>query len=87
MARGRLESEFLMRNESPQVLSGALQITPSERRVLQLLASGHTTNDVAVCLGISMLETEELLTMLFAAIGAAGQAEAIAVADRRGLLT
>ena len=76
-----------MRKESEHLLSRALQITPSERKVLQLLASGYTTNDVAACLGISMLETERLMTMLFAAIGAAGQAEAIAAADRRGLLT
>jgi DNA-binding CsgD family transcriptional regulator len=66
---------------------GALRITPSERKALQLLAGGHTTSGVAAGLGISAPETETLLTALFAAMGAAGRAEAVAAAHRRGLLT
>ena len=65
----------------------ALQITPSERHALQLLANGYTTNDVATGLGISAVEAEVLLTRLFAALGAASQAEAIAVAHKRGLVS
>jgi DNA-binding CsgD family transcriptional regulator len=65
---------------------GTLQITPRERRALQLLANGYTTRDVAVSLGIGAVEIDPLLTRLFAAIGAATRAEAIAVAGRRGLL-
>jgi DNA-binding CsgD family transcriptional regulator len=66
--------------------SRALQITPCERQALQRLADGHTTEDVAADLGLSVLDTEALLEGLFAAIGAATQAEAIAAAHRRGLL-
>jgi len=65
----------------------ALQITPSERQALQLLADGHTTDTVAVSLGIGRLEVDPLLTRLFAAMGAACRAEAVAAAARRGLLT
>jgi DNA-binding CsgD family transcriptional regulator len=65
----------------------ALQITPSERHALQLLANGYTTNDVATGLGIDAVETEVLLTRLFAALGAASQAEAIAAAHKRGLVS
>jgi len=65
---------------------GALQITPSERHALQLLASGCTTTDVAVDLGITTIESELLLTRLFAAMRVATRAEAVAAAHRRGLL-
>jgi DNA-binding CsgD family transcriptional regulator len=65
----------------------ALHITPSERQALQRLANGHTTQDVAAGLGISVPDTEALLAQLFSAIGAGTQAEAIAAAHRRGLLT
>ena len=65
----------------------ALRITPWERRALQLLAKGHTATDVAISLGIGAFEIDPLLTRLFAAMGAATTAEAVAAADRRGLLT
>jgi DNA-binding CsgD family transcriptional regulator len=76
-----------MRKQSEQESPGrALQITPWERQALQLLANGDTMVDVAVGIGISTLETEALLSRLFAALGAATQDEAIAVAHKRGLL-
>src|SRR5262245_28464048 len=65
---------------------GTLQITPWERRALQLLANGYTTTDIAMSLGIDAVEIDPLLTRLFMAMGATTCAEAIAVADRRGLL-
>jgi DNA-binding CsgD family transcriptional regulator len=65
----------------------ALQITPTEQEALRLLANGHTTTDVAVSLGISRPDTTMLLAQLFAAMGASTQADAIAAARRRGLLT
>lgn len=64
----------------------ALRITPLEQRALQMLASGHTTGGVAAGLGISAIETETLLTDLFAAIGASTRVQAVAAARRRGLL-
>lgn len=64
-----------------------LQITPRERAALQLLANGDTPSDVAAGLGISTPEGEVLLKRLFAAMGATTQADAVASARRRGLLT
>ena len=65
----------------------ALQITPSERQALQLLANGRTRHEVAADLGIDAIEIEMVLTRLFVTMGADTQAEAIAAAHRRGLLT
>jgi len=76
-------------DENLPPLKGAsqmLQITPSDRQALRLLAIGHSKDDVAVGLGISAPEMETQLAKLFAAMGAATQAEAIAVAQRRGLI-
>jgi DNA-binding NarL/FixJ family response regulator len=64
-----------------------LRITPLERLALQLLADGKLTKEVASCLCISEKEIEVLLATLFARMGAANRAEAIAAALRRGLLT
>jgi DNA-binding CsgD family transcriptional regulator len=63
-----------------------LQITPWERRALQLLADGDTPSGVSIGLGISAAETEALLATLFAVMGAATRADAVASAQRRGLL-
>ena len=63
-----------------------LHITPLEQRALQLLASGRSTGDVAAGLGISAIETEAMLVHLFAAMGAATRIQAVAAAERRGLL-
>ena len=65
----------------------ALQITPWERQALQLLAGGHTRTDLATALGMGMAEIEALLAGVFTALGAATQTEAIAAAQKRGLVT
>ena len=70
----------------PQSAGAALRITPRERHALQLLASGQTTTGVAAGLGMGPHEIETLLDTLFAAMGAASRAEAVAAAQRRGLL-
>jgi DNA-binding CsgD family transcriptional regulator len=69
--------------ESPGPL---LQITPRERRALQLLADGDTASQVSIGLGLSAAETEALLSRVFAAMGVATRADAVASAERRGLL-
>ncbi|HJZ72405.1 MAG TPA: hypothetical protein VKE51_11750 [Vicinamibacterales bacterium] len=63
-----------------------LYITPWEREALQLLADGSTASELNICLGLRTSETESLLASLFAAMGAATQTQAIAVAQMRGLL-
>jgi LuxR family quorum sensing-dependent transcriptional regulator len=70
----------------PQSGGAALRITPRERQALQLLASGQTTTGVAAGLGMGAHEIDALLDTLFTTMGAAGRAEAVAAAHRRGLL-
>ena len=66
---------------------GTLHITPAERQALQQLANGRTPREIARVLGVGPLEIDPLLARLFGAMGAATRAEAIAAADRRGLLS
>ena len=63
-----------------------LQITPAERAVLQLLADGSPTVDIARRLGLSERAIDALLIMLLERMGAATSVEAVADALRRGLL-
>ena len=71
---------------TPSQSTGALRITPRERQALKLLASGQTTTGVAAGLGMGTHEIDTLLDRLFAAMGAASRTEAVAAAQRRGLL-
>jgi DNA-binding NarL/FixJ family response regulator len=63
-----------------------LCITPWERDALEILADGHTPNELSRHLGISASEVDSRLAELFAAMGAATLREAIAAAHKRGLL-
>jgi DNA-binding CsgD family transcriptional regulator len=63
-----------------------LRITPWARNALQLLADGHTRNELSRHLGASAAEIDSLLEELFAAMGVATHAEAVAAAHKRGLL-
>jgi DNA-binding CsgD family transcriptional regulator len=64
-----------------------LQITPSERQALQLIAEGKAAGDIGTCLGVSTSELGRHLTTLFAKMGVTSQSDAIAAARRRGLLS
>ena len=64
-----------------------LQITPVERAVLQLLADGNATTDIANRLRVSVEAIETMLTGLLERMGAASHVEAVADAQRRGLLS
>jgi quercetin dioxygenase-like cupin family protein/DNA-binding CsgD family transcriptional regulator len=63
-----------------------LRITPWERDALQLLADGQTRNELSRHLGASASDIDSLLEALFATMGVATEAEAIAAARKRGLL-
>jgi len=63
-----------------------LHITPWERGVLEQLASGVATSELARQLGVNDREIESSLAVLFARMGVASRAEAIAAAARRGLV-
>jgi len=64
-----------------------LQITPVERAVLQLLADGNTTTDIASRLRLTESAIDGLLTELLERMGAASPVEAVADGLRRGLLS
>jgi DNA-binding CsgD family transcriptional regulator len=63
-----------------------LQITPSERDALQLLAQGAPTSQIGAMLGLSPADIDSFLGALFGRLGVACRADAIRVASRRGLL-
>jgi DNA-binding NarL/FixJ family response regulator len=63
-----------------------LQITPRERDVLESLARGAATPEIARRLSVTEREIEASLATLFARMGVANDREALAAAVRRGLL-
>ena len=63
-----------------------LQITPSERYALQLIAQGATPVHIGEMLGLDAADIDPFLAALFARLGATSHREAIHVASRRGLL-
>jgi DNA-binding NarL/FixJ family response regulator len=64
-----------------------LQITPSERQALQLIAQGAAMGHICAMLGLAASDIDPYLAVLFEKFGATSRAGAIAAADRRGLLT
>jgi DNA-binding NarL/FixJ family response regulator len=83
--------EFLPSVSAPELALGLkarsfLQITPSERDTLQLLAQGAPTSQIGAMLGLSPDAIDPFLAALFARLGAKSRAEATRVASRRGLL-
>lgn len=63
-----------------------VHITPREKLLLQLLANGKTSPELASCLSISTADVDLALADLLATIGATTRAHAIVIAERRGLL-
>ena len=63
-----------------------LHITPHERLTLRMLAMGTPARTMASQLGTSEFSLEVQLRTLFARMGAASAEDAVAMADRRGLL-
>lgn len=63
-----------------------LQITPSERALLESLAKGIALADIAHRLGTNEHQIDRSLQTLFARLGVKTRAEAVASAMRRGLL-
>jgi DNA-binding NarL/FixJ family response regulator len=68
-------------------LANVLHITPAERAALQLLAIGKPAREIALRLGVIESEVDRELSALFRRMGARSRAEAVATANRRGLLS
>jgi DNA-binding NarL/FixJ family response regulator len=66
--------------------AGRAPLTPRERDVLRLVAAGATNPDVARRLGVGEETVKTLLSRIFLKLGVHRRAEAVAVAQRAGLL-
>ncbi|MBR2839163.1 MAG: response regulator transcription factor [Kiritimatiellae bacterium] len=62
------------------------KLTPRQIEVLQSMTRGLTNRDIAKQLGISQDRVDEHVAAIFAKIGAANRAEAVAIALRKHLL-
>ena len=70
----------------PKRAPGDAALSPREREVLRLVASGATNKDIAAALGIGGETVKTLLARTFAKLGAQRRAEAVSEAIHRGLL-
>jgi predicted ATPase/DNA-binding CsgD family transcriptional regulator len=71
--------------EGPTQPGAAFGLTPRERAVLRLLPQGLSNAQIAEALFVSPRTVQTHLTNLYAKLGVAGRAEAIAIAVRRGI--
>ena len=63
-----------------------LQITPSERYALQLVAQGAPTSQIGAMLGLAPADIDRFLAALFTRLGVTSRTDAVSAASRRGLL-
>jgi len=82
--------EFLPSVSAPELALGikagpVLQITPSERHALQLVAQGVPTSQIGAMLGLAPADIDPFLAALFTRLGVTSRADAVRVAVRRGL--
>jgi DNA-binding NarL/FixJ family response regulator len=63
-----------------------LHMTPWERGMLEQLARGVATKDIARRYDMDELDVESCLRVLFARMGVTTETEAVAAAARRGLV-
>ena len=75
------EVRRLIRNDPP-----APELSPRQQEILSSLTRGLTNEDIAKQLGIGLPSVKTHLVALFAKLGAANRAEAIAIALRKHLL-
>jgi DNA-binding NarL/FixJ family response regulator len=62
-------------------------LTDREREVLRMVGTGHTTREIAACLGISAKTVENHKHRIFSKLGVHNQAHAVSIAMRAGILT
>jgi len=81
------DESFAALLEAPVAPSDADVLTPREREVLELVASGRSNRSIAEALGISDHTVKFHVSALLEKLGADTRADAVARALRRGLLT
>ncbi len=85
VAAVRAIERFLAGRPSARVAPTFGALTPRERDVLRLIASGHSNADVARQLAISINTVTRHLTHIYTKTGTANRTEAVAFAFRHGL--
>lgn len=70
----------------PQRPAGRGALSPREREVVRLVAAGSTNREVAAALGVREETVKTLLARTYAKLGVRRRAEAVAEAQRQGLL-
>jgi len=78
------EQAFDLRH--PQRKEGHVTLSPRERTVLQLVATGQTNAEIALSLGVSSETVKTLVHRIFQKLGARRRAEAVSTAHELGLL-
>lgn len=81
-----LEGRSTFDPRHPQRTPAQTPLTPRERDVLRLVAAGGTNAEVAAQLGLGDETVKTLLGRIFLKLGVRRRAEAVAVAQRAGLL-
>jgi DNA-binding NarL/FixJ family response regulator len=71
----------------PRRANGLGTLTPREREILQTLAAGASTVDVAEAFGISPLTVQSHVKSILAKLGVHSKVEAVRIAWRHGLAT
>ena len=70
----------------PQRKKGHVTLSPRERTVLQLVASGQTNAEIALSLGVSSETVKTLVQRIFQKLGTRRRAEAVSAAHDLGFL-
>lgn len=72
--------------KAPRPRRPVVQLTPRQSEVLQLLAEGASTDEIAASLHLSSTTVRNHVQHLLAALGAHSRLEAVVIAHREGLL-
>jgi DNA-binding NarL/FixJ family response regulator len=81
-----LEGREAFDDRHPPRAPGRAALSPREREVLRLVATGSTNLEIAAQLGVGGETVKTLLARTFAKLGVRRRAEAVAAAHERGLL-
>jgi len=84
-AQGTVIKDYLRRLRMKEPDTPAPQLTPREREVLQLLAEGNATKEVAARLGVSVKTAESHRSQIMQKLGMRSLAELTKYAVREGL--